>query len=379
MSQKGKTWTYPFGSVYLRQNKTGKERWYIYYRVEGERIRKVIKNAQSRADALKVLQIEVADAFRGKHGMKKEEKRIKFSELADMYIEYSKLNKKSWREDCYRIEAHLKPFFGKLQLKETTPLLIENYRAKRLKAGIAKSTTNRELALLKSIYSKAIDWNLYVENPVRKVKLFSEGDNLKERILSPEEERRLLDESAVHLKPILSTAIHSGMRRNEILTLTWNQVNLSKKIIRVEKAKSGKIRYVPINDFLLEEFIELKKKNGKSAYVFLNPNTNKPIGDIKTAFNAAKRRAGIKGLRFHDLRHTFATRLIEYGVDLITVKELLGHHSVVITQRYTHSNLNQKMNAVQKLSQKKEKVQYSIPILSKRDNSQGLNVLFTAN
>jgi len=86
VSQKGKTWSYPFGSVYLRQNKSGKDRWYIYYRIEGKRTRKVVNNAQSRADALKVLQIEVADAFRGKHGFKKQEKRIKLSDFAELYL-----------------------------------------------------------------------------------------------------------------------------------------------------------------------------------------------------------------------------------------------------------------------------------------------------
>lgn len=344
MSHKGKIWNYPFGSVYLRLTKTGKERWYIYYRVDGERIRKAVKNAQSRADALKVLQIQVADAFRGKYGFKREEKRIKFMKFADLYLENSKPNKKSWSEERYRIEAHLKPFFGELELKSISSLLIEKYRLKRLKTGVKNSTTNRELALLKVIFSRAIDWSFAVENPVRKVKFFSEKDNLKERVLTLEEETKILEVSAEHLKPILIFALNTGMRRGEILNLKWDQINLSKRFIQVENTKSGSNRVIPINDVLMEELLRLKKLNENSMFVFLNKS-------VRTAFENACSRAGIDNLRFHDLRHTFATRLVEHGVDLITIKELLGHHSVKVTERYTHSNSDQKKKAVDILSQ----------------------------
>ncbi|MFX0211364.1 MAG: site-specific integrase, partial [Candidatus Hodarchaeota archaeon] len=187
------------------------------------------------------------------------------------------------------------------------------------------------------------------------------------------------EECTDHLKPIVVTALHTGMRRGEILSLKWDQVNLSKRIIRVEKTKSGKIRYIPINDVLFEELIKLKKQNGKSDYVFLYPRTKKPIADVKTAFNAAKEDAGIKDLRFHDLRHTFASRLVERGVDIITVMDLLGHHSVVVTQRYTHSKADQKMNAVQNLAQKKAKSPEFAPILSPREEDFSLNALYSAN
>jgi len=379
MSHKERIWKYPFGSVYLRLTKTGKERWYIYYRANGERIRQVVKNAQSRTDALKVLQVNVADVFRGEHGFRKQEKDVKFSEFADLYLANARPNKKSWKQDQYRIEAHLKPYFGKLDLKEVTSLLIEKYRVKRLKAGIKKSTSNRELALLKVMFSRAIDWDYCTENPSRKVKFFSEKDNLKERILNLDEEQRLLEASAEHLKPMLITALYTGMRRGEILSLEWRNVDLTKRLIRVEKTKNGKIRFIPINDLLLNELAGLKMNNGGSDYVFLYPKTHNPVKDVKTAFNAAKRRAGIKDLRFHDLRHTFASRLIESGVDIITVKDLLGHCSVETTQRYTHSRADQKMKAVQSLVKKEVKIHEFVPVLSTRKKELGPNVLFSAN
>jgi excisionase family DNA binding protein len=378
MSQKGKTWNYPFGSVFLRLTKTGKERWYIYYRVEGKRVRQVVQNAQSRADALKVLQIKVADAFRGRHGFKQKEKQIKFTEFAELYlINYAKVNKNSWKDDEYCIEK-LKKFFRNSYLHETSSFDVEKAKAELVKKR-KPSRVNRYLALLKKMFNLAIDWGYVKENPVNRVEFFSEKDNLKERILSEDEEERLLEECAEHLKPIVVTALHTGMRRGEILSLKWNQVNLLKRIIRVEKTKSGKIRYIPMNDVLFEELIKLKKQNGKSDHVFLYPRTKKPIADVKTAFNAAKKDAGIKDLRFHDLRHTFASRLVERGVDLITVMDLLGHHSVVVTQRYTHSRADQKMNAVQNLIQKEDKSPEFVPILSPRREDFRLNALFTVN
>jgi len=345
MSQKGKTWSYPFGSVFLRLTKTAKERWYIYYRVEGKRVRQVVENAQSRADALKVLQIRVADAFRGKHGFKKEDKIIKFEELADLYLENFK-TKKSAQEDRCRMEAHLKPFFGKMELKEISPLLIQKYRTKRLNAGVKYSTTNRELALLKVMFSKAIDWGYAKMNPVKKVKFFSEKDTQKERILSKEEETRLLKTSSEDLKPIILTALHTGMRRKEILNLRWKDVELDKRQLKALNTKGGKNRIIPINDVLLGQLIKLKKMYGKKEFVF----PIRQFRGIRTAFEKARKKAAIDDLRFHDLRHTFATRLVENGVDLITVKELLGHHSVIVTQRYTHSNAEQKRKAVDVLS-----------------------------
>lgn len=379
MSQNGKTWSYPFGSVYLRLTKSGKKKWYLYYRVDGKRIREVVKNAQSRADALKTLQVKVADAFRGEYGFKKQEKRIKFMEFSELYIEnYARVNKRSWNDDVCCIRK-FKEFFRNSYLQDISSFDIESFKAKRLKKGNSKSRVNRYLALLKKMFNLAIDWGYLNENQVRKVKFFPENDNLKERILCPEEERRLFEASSNHLRPIISTALHTGMRRGEILSLKWNQVDLTKRIIRVEKTKSNKIRTIPINDLLLKELIQLKKENGKSDFIFLNPKTGKPMKDVKTAFNAAKRRAKIKELRFQDLRHTFASRLVERGVDLITVKELLGHHSVLITQRYTHSNSEQKRKAVDNLAKQEERSLDFVPVLSTQKKGWVSNGLFTAN
>jgi len=137
------------------------------------------------------------------------------------------------------------------------------------------------------------------------------------------------------------------MRRGEILGLRWSQVDLAARTIKLSQTKSGKPRVIPINAFLLDILISQERKTGYSDFVFLNRATRKPFQDVKRAFNTAATNAGIVGLRFHDLRHTFASRLVAAGVDLITVKDLLGHHSVKVTERYTHTNAEQKKRAVE--------------------------------
>ena len=306
-------------------------------------------------------------------------KKIRFSEFAEGYIEdYAKVNKRSWKDDQYCIEK-LNNFFGLSYLNDICAHDIERLKTTLLKDGLSKSRVNRYLALLKKMFNLAIDWDYLRENPVRKVRLFSEKDNLQERILSEDEEKALLKECSEHLRPIVLTALHTGMRRGEILNLRWDQVDLRKRTVRVEKTKSNKVRFIPINDALLHEFNHLKKRNGQSEHVFPNPRNDKPLTEIKTAFNAAKRRAGINGLRFQDLRHCFASRLVERGVDIITVMDLLGHHSVVVTQRYTHSNSDQKKRAVEKLTKKESESTDVVPILSTRNEMSLLSGLFTAN
>jgi len=246
-----KRWNYGFGAVYTRKTKQGRKRWYIDYKANGRRVRQVVKNAQTRSHAVLALHKKVAETFNREHNQGKPKKEVRFSELVDMYInDYAKANKRSWRNDQYRIEAHMKPFFGNFQAKDVTCLLVEKYRVERLKTGIMKSTVNREITIMKKMFNLAIDWKFADQNPVAKVKLFSEKDTQKERILIEEEEARLLSESPDYLKPILVVALHTGMRRGEILSLKWKQVDLDKRCIRAINTKGGKSRVVPINSLL---------------------------------------------------------------------------------------------------------------------------------
>jgi len=341
-----------FGAVYTRTSKDGILRWYLDFRnSKKKRIQRVIPLATTREEALLALQEEVRREFDAEYRAERERKKTTLSCLADTYLEdYAKNNKKSWRDDQYRINASLKPFFGEQEIDNITPLDIEKYRSERLKTGVTKSTVNREMTILIKMFNLAIDWNLTDRNPAAKVRLFSEKDTQKERILLREEEARLLKACPAHLRPIVVVALHTGMRRGEILGLRWRQVDLDRRQLRVENTKSGKNRLIPINNVLWLEFEALRAYAGPSGLVFANPRTRLQFTEVKKSFRSSCQAAGIEGLRFHDLRHTFATRLIEAGADIISVKELLGHFSVRLTQRYTHPSQDQKRRAVDLLA-----------------------------
>ena len=143
------------------------------------------------------------------------------------------------------------------------------------------------------------------------------------------------------------------MRRGEILNLKWSHLDFKTRMIKAEKTKSGKMRHIPMNDVLHEELEKLRIQNDQSPYLFFNPNTGKPLSTVRRSFETACRKAGITELRFHDFRHTFASRLAQKGCDIETLRTLLGHYDCRLTQRYLHSQDKQKRQAVALLNKPK--------------------------
>lgn len=334
-------------TVYQRKTRRGR-RWCVNFSVHGKRIRKVAHLAQSEEEALVVLQDEMKKAFDREYGIVHKEKKIMFKDFAETYLEtYAKVRKKSWQSDEKYLRAQLIPFFGILAVNKITPLTVDQFAAKRQKDGVKHSTINRELTVLKKMLNLAIDWQFDIQqNPVKRARYFSEEGYKRDRVLSSEEENALFRESATHLKPILTCALQTGMRVGEILSLKWENVDLKKHeiLIKAESSKSGKARIIPINSTLS---YELKKLCGASEFVFLYKS--RPVKSINAAFTNARRRAGIKDLTFHDLRHTVASRLVSKGADPVTVKNILGHSSLRTTEIYLHSNLKRMREEIELL------------------------------
>jgi excisionase family DNA binding protein len=380
VSPKGKTWNYPWGSVFLRPIKSGMERWYIYYRVKGKRVRECVRHAQCRADAVKALSLKVADAFRSEHGIKApgEKEVISFEDFGKEFLElYSRVH---WSPKTVRGHEnslrHINRFFRGKRLSEIVPEQVARYIAER-KAKVSVASINRELSCLKCVLNRAVEWGRLESNPIVRMKKFKEPEP-KDRILSGEEIRRLLAACAPHLRPIVLTALCTGLRRSEILTLPWRQVDLGKKTVRVERTKSGKDRIVFINSLLLRELQSLRTASGQAEYVFLGPN-RKAMKDVKTAFKAACRRAGIRSLRFHDLRHNAASKMVEAGIDLVTVSKILGHASIQTTMRYAHPTPENMRRAVETLAQNVVSAQDFVPAPSPRKEGVPVNDFISAN
>lgn len=239
-------------------------------------------------------------------------------------------------------------FFAEKYLYEITPLMVEKYKAERLK-NVSPATVNREMNVLKNIFTKAVEWKNLTENTIKKVKLLR-TKNRRLRYLESEEITKLIENSAKHLKPIIIVALNTGMRRGEIFGLKWQNIDIKRGIIYLLDTKNGEKRELPMNDAVKKALIGVRK-NPISSYVFCNPN-GKPYQDTKRAFHTALNKAGIKNFRFHDLRHTFASQLVMLGVDLNTVRELLGHKTIEMTLRYSHLSPSHKKRATDLLSTK---------------------------
>ena len=171
------------------------------------------------------------------------------------------------------------------------------------------------------------------QNPAKPVKLLKEPPG-RLRYLTLEELTRLLDTCAPHLKPIVVMAVHTGMRRREILSLRWSDVDLRQRIMTLTKTKNNERRILPINAQLAEVLRSIPR-HVESPYVFCDRD-GRPYERIDNGFRRACKRAGIGDCRFHDLRHTFASHLVMRGANLWSVQELLGHKTGKMTVRYTH-------------------------------------------
>jgi integrase len=361
---------YGIGSVYVRKTSKGVLRYYIDFRDKsGNRIQQVVKHATNWKDSHQALR----DAVFKEHNEQriKKPKKIRFGKFVEMFINnYSRVNKRSWRDDFWRLRKWSE-FLGNVNLDEVSPLDIERFKSSRLEEGVTPSTVNRHLAILKRLYNIAGQWGYSNQNPVKGIRFYSEKDRMRQRILGLKEEGRLLEAASEHLRPIILIALNTGMRRGEILALRWTDIDFEAGEITVKTSKNGKPRIVDINSRLFQVLHELKNQVQNDSYLFLNPRTGKPFKKLQRSFRSACRRSGIVGLRFHDLRHTAASRMVVRGVDLIRVKEILGHSSVRITERYTHSNREERKKAVELLCKEpSETSQKGSNLLHHRDMEQ---------
>lgn len=321
------------------------DNWYIDYYVKGRRKRKKI--GPSKKLALQVLKDVQVKMIKKEYLGVYEEKKISFSNYSQQYLEYSKANKAFStynRHDRISINR-LEPYFKDKYIYEITPQMIERYKAKRLET-VSPASVNRELATLKNMFTMAIKWGYVKTNPAKEVKLLKEPPG-RLRYLKPEEVKALFPSCSDHIRPIIVTALNTGMRKGELQKLKWADVDFKNRKITVVEAKNNESRVVPINKTLHKELFSLSKKS-KGEYVFSDEN-GLPYGDIKKSFLKALNQAKIEDFRFHDLRHTFGSYLVMQGVNLKTVQQIMGHKDIRMTMRYAHLSPEYVQKAVETL------------------------------
>lgn len=316
----------------MRIFKRGKT-WCVDYTYRGQRIRTAVGRSRRIAElTLKDIELKIA---KGENLGIHEQPRILFRDYALEYLEFSKANKatNSWVRDCTSLNRLL-PVFGDKYLFAIMAKQIEDYKRHRLeKDGRKAATINREIACLRHMFNKAIEWGYVKETPVKGVKMLKEPPG-RVRFLEPTEIDALLKECSPHLRPIVITALNTGMRRMEILNLRWSNVNFRTRTITVANSKNNEPRFIPINQTLSKELKRLSSKR-HTDHIFCD-ETSKPYVNLQKGFKAACRRAGILDFRFHDLRHTFAAHAVMAGVSIPALMQLLGHKTIKMTMRYTH-------------------------------------------
>ncbi|MBN2416790.1 tyrosine-type recombinase/integrase [bacterium] len=316
--------------------------FYLDYTYNGRRI-KESAGTRSRREAEKCLHSRMGDIVQGKFNLESRKPAPTLFEFSEQYVEWARQNKKhsSWVRDENSLKRLL-PVFGTERLTKINPFMVERYKIDR-KARVQPATINREVSLLKRMLNLAVEWDIISKNPIKKVKKLKEPAG-PVRFLEAREMRKLIDACEPPFQWIVITALNTGMRKMEVVNLTWPQVDLARGLITLTATKNGETRHLPINRTLQTMFQEIPRV---SNFVFAKKDGN-PYVNINKAWTVAREKSGV-WCRFHDLRHTFASHLVMNGVDLMTVKALLGHKTLAMVQRYAHLSGEHKMKAVSTL------------------------------
>lgn len=327
-----------------------KDKYYSRFQINGERHHYLCSGATSMKEAEKMENAFKYKLMQQQNGIiPREHKKIKFTEALILFEQYSITNKKSYKADKYMLNI-IKDYFKQIVLEDINLKFLEEFKNYLLvDRKLSNATVNRYRALLSKLFNIAIANKLITTNPIKEVVKLREN-NFKIRFLTKEEEERLfivLNKTNSHLTPIIICALQTGMRRGEIFNLKWSNIDFEYGFIELLETKSGKSRKIPISDKLQKVFETL---NQNTTYVFTNPETNLPYTDIKKSFKSILKKANIENFRFHDFRHTVATRLATSNIDLIVVKEILGHADIQTTMRYAHAVPKRKLDAIEVLN-----------------------------
>ena len=259
--------------------------------------------------------------------------------VEEQYLPHVKTYKRSWGTDVSLLKNHLLPRFAKRYMDDITRQDIVKMHRERKATGAAGSA-NRLLIMMRYIFNLALRWEVagIKTNPCAGVPLLEENNKM-ERYLSVDEAQRLYQSVCRSdnqmLKHIVSMLILTGARKREVLDAQWQDFDVERSTWRIPVTKSGKARHVPLSDGALT-VLSCVPINPHTAFVFANPATNKPFVSIFYSWNTARKQAGLADVRMHDLRHSFASLLVNSGRTLYEVQKILGHTQVKTTQRYAH-------------------------------------------
>ncbi|HBO84014.1 MAG: hypothetical protein A2073_03650 [Deltaproteobacteria bacterium GWC2_42_11] len=329
--------------------------WWTKIMFNGALIRKstgTVNKELARKIALKIK----GDIVSGEWFKKDPAETILFAEVWDKYLKEDARYKapRTYQRAIQVGDSHLLSAFANLTLSEITPAVLSAYKAKRLEAGVKIGTAAKELHFIRRVFSLCKrEWQLVKQSPFEFFKMPKFNDQ-RVRYLEHGELDRLLFHCPAWLKSIVTLARYTGMRRGNILSLTWSQVDFQNRVITLgaEDTKNRERLIIPLAETPYNVLAGMKNAKVVSIICpFVFNQDGKPYNphQLSMAFNRACRRAGIENFRFHDLRHDFASNLVQRGNDLYVVQHLLGHKDGRMTQRYAHLRLENLKKAVETL------------------------------
>ncbi len=331
--------------------------YFVDYRVNGRRVRKSVGKSKRIAElAHKDIELKLA---RNEMGL--EPKDGELNKLFTDYLEYIKTHlaptsQKRYRGIVENFKAYLRlfPFISKTS--QLSIKFFQDYQAHRKNEGAANKTINNELICLRAMFNLAIKWEYVRNNPTHNVAFLKEEVNKKPRFLSKEECKILLKNADEFLYPIFYTLLYTGMRKSELENLEWSDVDFERRKIKIRykddwSPKSSE-REIPINEGLYELLKDRKTKTQAKAcrYVFHNDGQKIEPNFLRNHLLPLTKQCGFGDVtKIHSLRHTFASHLVMSGVDLPTVKRLMGHADIETTMIYSHLADEHVDRAVEKL------------------------------
>ncbi len=323
------------GTVYMRAGQ-----WTIGFTVNGRRVREKIGGNKRFAEM--VLKKRMTEALENRYFSKRNFGRMPFREFAQLYLDRIVPQMKSARSERIRVLCWMK-HFGSRPLGQITRTEIEEFQ-RQSRAKQRPATINRNLGRLRRMLNVAVNWGLLEESPMKGLKFLAENNSRHRYLSVPECDRLLQACISPRVRAIVAIALHTGMRLGEILNLRFGDVNFPAGLILIRDSKNGQPRHIPMDATVLD-LLTNYPRHPTSDLVFANGSGTRFKG-VREGFGNACKRAGLTDLHFHDLRHTFASQWVMAGGDLYLLKDVLGHKSITMTQRYAHLSPQFKKSAV---------------------------------
>ncbi|MBZ5700290.1 MAG: tyrosine-type recombinase/integrase [Acidobacteriia bacterium] len=319
--------------------------WISYFDIDGKRRREKAGKLTAALDLLAERRLQIK---KGEFIPPRQTRAWTFKKLAEETIRRKalRLAPQTIETDTIRLKQLL-PLIGHMRFDRLSPERIEETLAKLKESGLSNSTLNRYRSFISSVFSYALKVNLVSMNPVARVGRYRENDS-RLRWLRPEEEELIRGALEVDThRWEFDLALHTGMRRGEQFWLRWKDVDMERGNLTV-KGKTGR-RHIVANETAIAALRKLHMRSGDREFVCPD-NDGRAKRDWRDWLFDAAKKAGVENFHWHDLRHTFASRLVMAGVDIRTVQELLGHKSIVQTMRYAHLSADHRKAAVAKMN-----------------------------